>query len=74
MTIKADEVYRTLRESIGPWFKNQGFRRTRGRILGWHKPLDDEYLIVSFWCFPQGSDKLAGSKFTFVPDCHLREV
>jgi hypothetical protein len=64
MTIRADEVYRTLRELAGAWFKNQGFRRTAGRILDWYKPINDEYLIVSFWCFPKGSDRLAGSKFT----------
>jgi hypothetical protein len=63
VTLKAHEVYQTLGASVGPWFKNQGFRRTKGRILGWYRPMDGEYLIVSFWCWPRGSDKLAGSKF-----------
>jgi hypothetical protein len=62
--ISAADVYKSIKELTEQDYKENGFTRTKERILGWYKPLQDEYFIVTFWCWPKGSDKLAGSKFT----------
>jgi hypothetical protein len=65
MTIKAPEVYRTLRQELGPWFKAEGFRRTKGGMLGWHRPQGPLFLVVGFYCWPPpGGDPLYGSCYT----------
>jgi hypothetical protein len=62
--LTAAEVYKTIKEITGQYYKKNGFKCTTDRILGWYKLINDEYFIVTFWCWPKGSDKLAGSKFT----------
>ena len=65
VTIRANEVYRTLRETLAPWFKIEGFRRTKGGMLGWYRPHDERYLVIGFYCWPPpGGDPLYGSCFT----------
>jgi len=65
VTIKANEVYRTLREGLRPWFQAEGFRRTKGGMLGWYKAVREAYLVVGFYCMPPaGGDPFYGSSFT----------
>lgn len=51
------EVYRTLREHLGAWFKAEGFARSTHTPLGWHR----SSLLVWFQCNPTGWDKYGGS-------------
>ena len=61
--MKADAVYRTLREALAPFFRAGGFKRTSS-LLGWSRPHDDNHVVV--WCqvSQDGWDAFAGSKFT----------
>jgi hypothetical protein len=62
--MKSTEVYRALRETLDSYCKAEGFKRTRGGMLGWSRPLADRF--VTFWCqcSRDGWDSCAGSKFT----------
>jgi hypothetical protein len=61
--MKSAEVYKTLRESLGPWCKVHGFQRTRSAMLGWYKPVREGCLVFWFQCSQDGWDRYAGSKF-----------
>jgi hypothetical protein len=62
--VKSTDVYRTAREILAPWFKAEGFKRTRGGMLGWYKPVGDQYLLVWLQLSTDGWDTYAGSEFT----------
>ncbi len=57
--MKSQELYRTLREHLGAWFKQQGFKRARQAQLGWQS----EPVLVWFQCDKWGWDQYAGSSF-----------
>jgi len=57
--VTSREVHRQLRQSLGGWFRAQGFRTTRHAPLGWFKPP----LLVWFQCHPHGWDRYSGSSF-----------
>ncbi|MCI0631607.1 MAG: hypothetical protein L0Y44_13235 [Phycisphaerales bacterium] len=61
--MKSTEVYKLIREVIGPWCKEQGFKRTTGGMLGWHRPHADQQLVFWFQCSQDGWDPYTGSKF-----------
>ena len=56
--MKSQELYRTLREGLGAWFKQQGFKRAKAQ-LGWQS----EPVLVWFQCDKWGWDRWAGSSF-----------
>jgi hypothetical protein len=62
--MKSTEVYRLIREVIGPWCKEEGFKRTAGGMLEWHRPHAGQHLVFWFQCGKDGWDPYAGSQFT----------
>jgi hypothetical protein len=61
--MKSTDVYREAREVLAPWFKQQGFTRTKGGMLGWHKTIGERHLFLWFQVSQHGWDPYAGSKF-----------
>ena len=61
--MKSTEVYRIIREVIGPWCKTHGFKRTKGGMLGWYKPVGTSFLVFWFQCGPRHWDDFEGSGF-----------
>lgn len=62
--MKSTEVYKALREVLGPWCKQAGFKRTTGGVLGWHRPLPGGlHQVFWFQCSQDGWDPYRGSKF-----------
>ncbi len=61
--MKSTEVYRIIRDVIAPWCKTQGFKRTKGGMLGWYKPVGNKFLVFWFQCSMDGWDNFAGSRF-----------
>ena len=41
-------VHKVIRETVGPWLKEQGFKRTKQTALGWYKAIDKGYLTLAF--------------------------
>lgn len=62
--MKSTEVYRQLRTRFAPWCKSEGFRRTTGGMLGWHRARGDGYLVFWFQCSQHGWDPHIGSQLT----------
>jgi len=60
--MKSTEVYSLLRSELAPWFKSEGFKRTK-ELLGWSRPSGGAYTVV--WCqvSRDGWDPFAGSRF-----------
>jgi hypothetical protein len=61
--MKSTEVYRAIRQLVGPWCKQNGFKKTSSGMLGYIKPQDGRYLVFWFQCSQEGWDAYAGSKF-----------
>ena len=61
--MKSTDVYRTIRETIGPWCKSVGFKRTQDGMLGWVRPAEAKHLLFWCQCSQDGWDSYAGSKF-----------
>lgn len=61
--MKSTEVYKLIREVVGPWCKDQGFKRTSGGLLGWHRPERNGHLVFWFQCWKSGWDPYPGSSF-----------
>jgi hypothetical protein len=59
----ATEVYKILRQVVGPWFRDNGFKTAKD-YLTYRKPAGDRYFVVRFQCHHQGWEKHKGSKFT----------
>jgi hypothetical protein len=61
--MKSAETYSLLKSQLAPWFKSEGFKRTR-ELLGWSRLRGGLHTVV--WCqvSQDGWDSLAGSKFT----------
>lgn len=57
--MRSEELYRILRQALGEWFRDRGFRRSRQGQLGWHR----DGLFVWFQCDKWGWDPQAGSSF-----------
>jgi hypothetical protein len=57
------DVYKTIRETMGPWCKSEGFRRTPGGMLGWVRPAQAKHLVFWCQCSQDGWDDYAGSGF-----------
>lgn len=64
--MKSTDVYRVLREIVGPWAKASGFKRGPGGMLAYWRPGKAEAEALTFWfqCSQDGWDAYAGSKFT----------
>jgi len=62
--VKSTEVYRVLRNHVGPWCKSEGFRRTKGGMLGWYRSHQARQLVFWFQCSQHGWDPHTGSQFT----------
>jgi hypothetical protein len=62
--IRSREVYREIREILAPWCKTHGFKRVRSGLLGWYKPVRDEWCLFWFQCSEWGWNDLTGSEFT----------
>jgi hypothetical protein len=60
--VKANEVYKVVREVVGPWCRSAGFKRTGS--LGWYAPVGD-HEVLTFWfqISRDGWDDYAGAKF-----------
>jgi hypothetical protein len=75
--MKAREVYKRLREEIGPWARAEGFKRTR-TMLSWCRSRGKDCCVFWFQISRDGWDKYAGSKFTVEiqrsPQPHVGEV
>ena len=61
--MKSTEVYKILREEIGPWAKTQGFKRLE-TMLSWSRPHAGNHLVFWFQISRDGWNDFAGSKFT----------
>jgi hypothetical protein len=61
--MKSTEVYKILREEIGPWSKAHDFKPTK-TLLSWFRPIEDRNLVFWFQISRDGWDAYAGSKFT----------
>ena len=62
-TLYSNDVYRLIREQIGPWAKAQGFTRAKG-LLSWQRPCGEYHLVFWFQVDQHGWDEYAGSSFT----------
>lgn len=62
--MKSTEVYRIARQVLAPWCKEHGFRRTKGGVRGWYKPIGEKFIVFWFQVSQDGWDEYAGSKFT----------
>jgi hypothetical protein len=61
--MKSTEVYRLLRDEVGPWSKEKGF--TRGKtMLSWCRPSNGMHVVFWFQISRDGWDDYAGSQFT----------
>jgi hypothetical protein len=61
--VKSTEVYSIIRQVLTPWCKQHGFRRTKGGMLGWYKPIGNQFIVLWFQVSQDGWDEYAGSKF-----------
>ena len=61
--MRSTEVYRILREEVGPWAKSEGFKRA-DCMLSWQRPQGNRHLVFRFQVWLDGFDPYAGSKFT----------
>jgi hypothetical protein len=61
--MRSTQVYRVLRQEVGPWARGQGFKRADS-LLSWHRPHGDRHLVFWFQVWLDGFDQYAGSKFT----------
>jgi hypothetical protein len=61
--VKSTEVYSIIRQALASWCKEHGFRRTEGGMLGWYKPIGNQFIIFWFQVSRDGWDEYAGSKF-----------
>ena len=61
--MKSTELYAILRQEVGPWAKEEGFRRAKA-MLSWWRPYGDLFVVFWFQAWQHGWDNYAGSKFT----------
>jgi len=64
MKVLAKDLYKTLRESLGPELKAAGLRRLKMGMLGWTRPCKDKHLSVWFQSDRWGWFPDFGSSFT----------
>ncbi len=61
----AKDVYKELREALGPWTKASGFRKWPGTVAGWQRPQGGDQLLrfmfeSSAWGDPETGNSLTG--------------
>ena len=61
----AKDVYKELRETLGPWTKANGFRKWPGMVAGWQRPEGADQLLrfmfeVSVWGDSETGNSLTG--------------
>ncbi len=61
--MKSPEVYRLLREDIGPWAKGQGLKRAKA-MLSYYRAHGGEHTVFWFQVSQGGWGDYPGSKFT----------
>jgi hypothetical protein len=62
--MKSTDVYRTIHGIVGPWAKENGFKRAKSGWLAYQKPYAGKHLAFWFQCDKWGWDKYSGSSFT----------
>jgi hypothetical protein len=62
--VKAAEVHRVLRTTLGPTMKEHGYLRAKTSSAKWFKPVGDRYSIVQSMVSQSGPDEFSGSWFT----------
>lgn len=60
--MKSTEVYSLLKSELVPWFKLEGFKRTKG-FLGWSRSHGGADTVIWFQVSQDGWDSFAGSGF-----------
>src|SRR3989441_10310375 len=61
--MKADELYRLLKQQLGPWFTAHGFKRLPCSRLAYQRLRGQFYQTIWFQCDKWGWDRYAGSSF-----------
>ena len=61
--MKSTEVYKIVQQELASWCREHGFKRTKGGMLGWYKPIGDKFIVFWFQVSQDGWDEYAGSKF-----------
>jgi hypothetical protein len=61
--MKAQELYRLLGTSLGPWFAKHGFKRRRASRLQYQRQIAGKHQTIWFQCDAWGWDRYAGSSF-----------
>jgi len=62
--MKSTQVYRIIRDVIGPWAKSVGFKRGTGGMLNYVRSADGLFHTFWFQCSQDGWDTHTGSKVT----------
>jgi len=62
--MKSTEVYKTIHRIVGPWCRQNGFKRAKSGWLAYQKPWGSKQLAFWFQCNKWGWDKYSGSSFT----------
>lgn len=61
--LKSTDVYRKMRDVVGPWCKANGFKRGKSGLLSYVKPVGEEFLAFWFQVTQRGWDDYTGSAF-----------
>jgi hypothetical protein len=61
--MKAADVYGLLGTRLSPWCRAQGFKKLRGSVLGYHRPVSDGFVVFWVQCDKYGWDAFSGSRF-----------
>ena len=61
--MKSTDTYRIIRQVIGPWCKQNAFRKGPGGMLCYVRPQDSRSVVFWFQCAQVGWDAYAGSSF-----------
>lgn len=70
----ANETYKILRATVGPWFKANGFKVAKG-YLTYEKAAGGGSHVVRFQCNSRGWERYKGSSFTvFIDFTHGQEA
>jgi len=60
-TFRSCDLVDVLRTGLGPWLKDEGFKRLGSN--GWIRPWADDHLIIAVQCGQSGWDPRAGNRF-----------
>lgn len=60
-TFRSRDLVEVLRTGLGPWLKEEGFKRLGSNA--WTRPWGDDHLIIAVQCGQSGWDPRAGNRF-----------